>query len=362
MTPWLDLLWLLLLLAAAAWALTVSALPAITRLAFSSSLAPAARYRRALLAAGLPWLVPGVVIASVCLLAAAKPLGWIADHCVYHGPGHPHLCFEHLPAIGLNHLHAAAASLFLTGIAGLLVRLIGREYRAARQVNALRALASGRRRLRIVEQHQPVAFAAGFSNPFVLLSRGLLAQLTALERRIVLAHEVAHLRHRDMPRNLAFEILLLLHTPASARTLRGIWKQALEEKADDRVAARYGDENVAATLLKAVRICRIENSATMSVVGADPLRRVRRLLSGADEKPGALWHFELPFVGFILSIAMLVGAAHHPLETLLGRVTSGLSTNASTAAPPGPHSGQFVAGRILTVALRAVAKYPIHKA
>lgn len=321
MIAWLDLLWLFFLLAFATWVLVVAAVPAIIMLAVRTSLAPSVRARRGLLIAGLPWIAPLIVIASVCVLAASKQLGWIADHCIYHGPGHPHLCFEHLPAIGLSSLHAFGASLAVACLLLVLVRFIRRERQMTSRVNALRVLARGRRRLRILDDHQPFAFAAGFGDAFVLLSRGLLQQLSPRQRRIVLAHEVAHLRHRDLPLTLLFEILLLLHIPSTARELRSLWRQALEERADDRVATHYGVVDVAGTLIKVLRVSRSAPVLAFAVAGADPLKRVKRLLCSDDELPGRRWRFELVYLTLLLAAAAAVLVAHHPLETLLGVIT-----------------------------------------
>lgn len=321
MTAWLDLLWLFFLLGFASWALAVSAASLIVSMACRAPLTPSVRARRALLIAWLPWLAPVTIIASACLIAASKQLGWITDHCIYHGSGHPHLCFEHLPSIGLNLLHALCAGLALGSFMLVLIRFMRREHRMTSRVNALRMLARGRRRLRILEDDRPFAFAAGPGNAFVLLSRGLLERLSLRERRIVLAHEIAHLRHRDPARNLMFGILLLLHLPGTARSLRGLWRQALEEQADDRVAARYGREDVAGTLLNVLRISHTAPMVILQVAGADPLQRVQRLLSSGNGLPRRSWRFELAYLVLLVAVAVSVIGAHHPLESLLGLVT-----------------------------------------
>lgn len=320
MNSLLDLFWLLFLLAVATWAVAAIVTPLIASPALHVALSPATRARRALLIAALPWIAPLTVVASVCLLAVAKPLGWIADHCLYHGPGHPHLCLEHLPAIGLNHVHALGAGLALLCVAVVLARFLAREHRMAARLNTLHALAHGRHRLHILEDDQSLAFAAGLGKSFVLLSRGLLRRLAPRERRIVLAHEVAHLRNGDLIRNLAFEVLLLLQLPWTARALRAAWRQALEERADDRVAARFGTDDVASTLLKVLRITLPDPATTFSAAGANPLRRVERLLS-MNELSGRQWQFEFGYVVVLLGAAITVTAAHHALETLLGFLT-----------------------------------------
>lgn len=318
MVPWLSLVWLLFLLALMVWAASVSLASVLTGYALTASSSPSTRARRALLIAAMPWVAPLTAVGSVCLLAAAKPLGWIADHCIYHGPGHPHLCFEHLPALGLNQLHALGAGLALLCAALVLARFLKRERRMTAHVNALHALSNGGDRVRVLEDDRAIAFAAGLATPFVLVSQGLLRRLAPRECRIVLAHEVAHIRNGDLKSNLVFEILLLLHPFWTARTLRTVWRQALEERADDRVATRFGAEDVAAVLLKVLRLATPDASLRFSAVGADPARRVARLLS-PDELPSR-WGFEIGYGASLLAGAVVVAGAHHALETLLGRL------------------------------------------
>lgn len=322
MTPWLGFFWLLFVVVLVTWASAAAVATMISIIPEQLHLPPGVRARRALLTALLPWAVPVIAVVSLIALAAAKPLGLIADHCVYHGPGHPHLCLQHLPAISVGHLHVLGAVIVLASLLLVLTRYLLREWRMIARLRVMQALAHGRGRLRILEDKHCLALAANLRDPVVLLSRGLMERLTRRERRIVVGHEVAHLRHSDLLLNYLFEFLLLLHTPSAAQTLRASWRQALEERADDCVAARYGADAVAGALLQVVRAPTRKFTTILSVAGANPLRRIERLLA-QREVPGRHFGFELCYAVVLLVFAATVVATHHALETLIGVLTSG---------------------------------------
>lgn len=327
MTAWLGFFWLLFLSALVAWAASAGAAVVLSRLVAQRTRRPEACARRSLMIASLPWVVPFTIVTAILLLSAAKSWGVIADHCLFHGLGHPHLCLTHLPAVPLSRLHLLGGTAALTLVLVLVARNIIGERRMAARLRSIRRLAHGFGRLRVLETHHCLALAADPRNPFILVSRGLVERLTRRERRIVVAHEVAHLRHRDLLRNHLFDLLLLAHLPWGARSLRRSWRQALEERADDRVAALYGRESVAQTLVKIVRASSRRDSScdwarAFSAAGADPLRRIERLLS-ADDAPLTLPIFESLFITVLLALAIAVPAAHHALETFLGFLTGG---------------------------------------
>ena len=322
MNAWLGFAWLLFLCAFASWALAALCAMALSRWP-AAHLDPGRRARRALLTALLPSLLPLTAVVSILALSASKPLGLIADHCLYHGTGHPHLCLEHLPAISLSWLHLAAVAGALLLILALLARYLVRERRASRRLQSMRSLSHGFGRLRFLEDKQPMAIAANPRDPFVLMSKGLLDRLTRRERRIVLAHEIAHLRHNDLLRNYVFELLLLLHLTPAAGRLRTAWRQALEERADDRVAARFGPDSLAQALVRVIRGARPGSTPAFSVSGEDPLRRIERLLAPDENENNRSVTFEVSYIGLLLALAATIATSHHLLETVLGFLTGG---------------------------------------
>ena len=276
---------------------------------------PEVRMRRALLLALLPWAASLLSMAAMLALAWAKWTGWITDHCVHHGPGHPHLCLEHLPQVTpLSALLVALAALTLLGWRGFQCWHGARI--ARRQTDSLLALAAGRGLLRIVAHRHPAAFATGIRRPRVLLSTGLLDGLTPGERRVVVSHELTHLRHGDPLRAGLIDLLLVLHLPRHAARLRAAWRRAIEERTDDDVAGRFGHERTAATLLRVARMMSAPGWQ-LSAAGSDPVSRARRLLSDRPV-PRTSLTFELSLALALLGAAAGVVTAHHPIETLLG--------------------------------------------
>lgn len=316
----LALLWLMFLLIAVAWLLSaLGVLPALRML--DGMRDPGVRARRVLLTASMPCLVPATLGAAVFATAGSKAVGWITDHCPHHGLGHPHLCFSHLPGLDLGLIHGAfAAAVGLPLVYGL-ARLMLSEYRARTQLTVLAALAARRGLLRIVSGAAPLALAGGLFRPMVVLSRGLLNELSLRERRIVLAHEAAHLRHGDAPRNVLFEVLLRLHFPVARRRLRQAWLSALEERADDVVACRFGAEPVVETLLHVARLKLHQPVPGFSVAGANLRERVRRLLDGECGTAVGAPVFEAACALVLTALFTAAIAGHHALETLLGFLT-----------------------------------------
>ncbi|WP_237058322.1 M56 family metallopeptidase [Microbulbifer sediminum] len=319
----LSLAWLFILLAVGGWAIGYLASELVSRFVFRGELSPVARRSYSFTLATLPLLAMAALVVAVVVTALGKSLGWMTDHCVYHGPGHPHLCFRHLPAIDLGVVEFVAAALLLAGITYVIIGFGSRQYRAGKHICSLLRLVEGRipdRRVHTVESLSPFAVTAGAFSPRVILSRGLLDRLEARERRIVLAHEVSHVRTRDLLYNGVFEILLLLHLPVTASRLRKEWRQALEEIADDRVAGHFGREEVAATLLKVFRLQRGEVMPGLSVAGADAVKRIERLLCPADNRRNGRVFVSVSLAA-IFALSLSSAGAHHELETLLGLLT-----------------------------------------
>jgi Zn-dependent protease with chaperone function len=312
-----SLMWLMFLLIAGAWVLSSLALPPIIRWLLTGVHDPAARGRRVLSAALIPWLVPATIGAAALATAASKTLGWIADHCPHHGLGHPHLCFSHLPAVDLGVVHGAVAGAIAMPVVLSLVRLLRSEYRAVRDLNLLRMLSTSRGRLRIVSATAPFALAGGLFEPVVLCSDSLLKQLSCRERRIVLAHEAAHLRRGDTRRRVLFELLLLLHLPMVRRRLRVEWLRALEERADETVARRFGADQVVATLLRVARLELRQPVPGFSVAGANLAERAQRLLDGGGGRRIGR-SFEAAYLLGLAALFTVAVLGHHGLETLLG--------------------------------------------
>lgn len=271
------------------------------------------------LAAFLPLAVGGVAALALVALATSKALGWVVDHCVVHGTTHhPHLCLEHLPAIAVMWWSWLPVVLVSLPVAVNLIRQVVHQLGSARHVRMLMALSDGKGLARFVDNATPGAFVAGVRRPRIFFSKAFLIALNHRERRIVAAHEAAHLRARDPLRRLFLEACLTFHSGKTARLIRSGWAQAAEECADAAVASRFGPIDTALALVRVMRLTDKRDMGTaLGIAGASVLDRITRLQSWDNSK--ASTH---PMIGvFFVGISMLAASIllfHHPIETALG--------------------------------------------
>jgi Zn-dependent protease with chaperone function len=285
---------------------------------------PRARHRALALLAALP------AASAVGLLFAASLPSLVAlivpglDHCAVHDDGHAHLCFIHLPTVGI-HKGILLSLVFLASYAVLRAGLAASSVlRALRVVAALASTGEQRRDLgiTIVETTQPVCFAAGLFRPRVLLSRGLFDALSSEERAVVLAHERAHVRRRDALIGSLVRALAGLHLPWVGRWLVHELEIAAEQACDEEAARLVADRvSVAAAILTVERAAETAAARELDAVavafGARAVeRRVEALL--AEPLPQQSLRPLAISVGIaLMSVLVLSDELHHLTESVL---------------------------------------------
>lgn len=315
----MTLAWLFVLLWLLGWALAQPLMPiGITWLQRGAGPLPP-KPRHVLLVCALPWLVPFTTILAMAAFATAKRLDWVHDHCAFHAPGHPHFCFEHLPEMLLDHGagHVIVAGTVLSVFTLLGLRSGFGARRQAVRLATLTALSRGKGLLRVLDDSRLMAFATGGRAPHIYLSRGLLDALNTREQRMVLAHESAHLRHRDPSTGRLMEGLLLLHLKPAADRLRHLWRDATEVRADEQVARRFGRRETAELLLRLARSTR-SAPASAAFGGGSLAIRIHALLQGAPHYRRETPLFEVMVACGLLALMIAVAVHHHALETFIG--------------------------------------------
>ena len=285
---------------------------------------PRARHRALVLLAALPVLTAGALMLSAILpsLVSLERPGF--DHCTSHNDGHPHLCFVHLPKMGMNTAFVLLLVLLVTY--GLL-RAAFASARVARAIRVLGVLAmSGERRpdlgVTIIETSQPLCLAAGLLRPRVLLSRGLLASLTTDDRAVVLAHEHAHVRRRDALVASVVRVLATLHVPAVSRWLVRELDVAAEQACDEEAGQMVGDRLAVASAILAVeraaQHAAAEQLAPVAVAFGQRAaeRRVVSLLA-EPEPPRSLVALAAGLGAVGSCVLAASGELHHLIESLL---------------------------------------------
>lgn len=280
-----------------------------------------ARRARIVTALCLTPLATGLVLALLCLLPSLYAVLWPAlDHCNEHADHHLHLCLVHPPVLALGPAPRFAAAALLGLVLIRAVPGIVRLSRAHRVLARLRRASSpAPPDLRSVDTDEAFSFTGGLFRPDIYLSRGLREGLDPVQLAVVLEHERAHVRRRDILRRLAARLGVLFHGPATGRMLLATLDLACEEACDEEAATRLGDRvRVAQAIVAAARLVpRPPPALAAGVVGftADALtHRVTCLLASPQRDPaGRRW----VVVSIAAALVALSPALHHATETVL---------------------------------------------
>ncbi|MET0410340.1 MAG: M56 family metallopeptidase [Polyangiaceae bacterium] len=272
-----------------------------------------------------------VLIAQASVLAVIAPsllsLLWPElDHCLAHGDHHVHLCWFHLPAqVGRWWSWLP----LLAGLCWLVCQSVSSAlalYRASRCIAGLKAFDAGELEpgARLLALELPLCVLAGLFRPTILLSRGLLAQLSPQQLAVVLHHERAHAARHDILRSLAARAgASFLYPAARARLLQAL-ELASEQCCDEQAALRMRDR-----VCVAETIVRVERALQRAVTTAVPLTasfggptvvaRVTALLDG-PKPPGSIILVALPLTLLLLTVLASSASLHHLTESLLGLI------------------------------------------
>jgi beta-lactamase regulating signal transducer with metallopeptidase domain len=258
-----------------------------------------------------------LTIASASIGSAESAL---TGACAEHAGSLWHACVWHPPAEFAPGGSGWWLAVVLAVAAVLAIRTAMAVRQSSRAVAALVRLSRRSDGAWIVDSEQPLAVTAGFGG-HVLLSRALHARLSPRQRRIVLAHELAHVAHRDVLRSWLARVLSLLHAPATRRRLRAARDLAVEQRCDRVAAEVVGDPlAVAETIVTVERIFAASPArpaVPLAVAFAHGMAdaRVRALLapSAARERGLGAWLFACVPVAALAANGVL----HHTTEFVI---------------------------------------------
>jgi hypothetical protein len=146
---------------------------------------------------------------------------------------------------------------------------------------ACRSMPSDTEGLVVVSDPAPSAYAVHGLHGRIVVSTGMLAALPAAERRVLLAHEAAHLRHHHQLYTLAADIAAAAH-PLLRPVARAV-RFTAERWADEDAAATVADRRLAARAIARAGLAAgtpiARPAASMSINASDMSRRVAALLA-----------------------------------------------------------------------------------
>jgi Zn-dependent protease with chaperone function len=268
--------------------LVASVLLWLTGARWGRSLPPATAVRVLTLTALVTALATGFVLAVAAFIVAAQVPRVAA--------------FGHWSPTALR--AGGAVPTVLGAVAGMAVLLlmllaVRRSVRAGRDIAAAavlcRRLAPDAGGLVIIEDDLPEAYALPGIGGRIVVSTAMLRALSAQERRVLLAHETAHLTHRHHAYVQTAEL-----AAAANPLLRPVAKAvhaAVERWADEVAAGEVGDRHLAARALARAGLARAAvgrptrqsvPAAALSAVGGDVADRARALLGPVPRHHHAL--------------------------------------------------------------------------
>lgn len=280
---------------------------------------PAVQRRIAYLAAALPVVIAGAIVA---ILAIQSLVG--LDHCDTHGD-HAHLCLQHGMGWAERPWAVAAIAAGLAIIATRTVVVIASSLRGRALVARLRATLPSAEAIQIVPNDRVFCFVAGLRRPTIYASSAARELLARDEWEAMLAHETSHIRHRDLWHRLVLEGLLVFAAPGAGIAIREHFDHATERLRDADAAEVTSSESVATALVQMARAqtaARLANVASFTPTGARILAtRVEALLDGARRGENASRIGRIALGATFVVVAVVTAFAepvHHALETLLG--------------------------------------------
>ena len=159
----------------------------------------------------------------------------------------------------------------------------------------------------VVDSARPEAFATPSPAGRIVVTSTLLQALNPTERRVVLAHERAHLDHWHTWWALAADIAAAIN-PLLRPTARAV-SHAIERWADEDAAAVVGDRQlVARTIARAALLKHdaLDHSEALAATGGDVPQRVRALLGPTPRRrPFALAALSVVLLASVLATAVV---------------------------------------------------------
>lgn len=232
-------------------------------------------------------------------------------------------CGAHMPLIASPVLVVLGlvSILLLTGFT--IFRLWFNLHTSKRLRNQLEKLAQPQEEYYLLDNEQPVVFTVGWWRSQIYVTSGLVAQCSEQDVKVILAHEHAHSQRLDNMRLLAASLFTLVLPRQLARQLLSDLHLFIESACDFAAASRFGDLNVAETLLKVQQLSPTQWQTGSKLVlsaftGAEVEKRIKALIDGRSASLMQYSCLQLSLLFLVLASVGLVEPLHHSIEVLLG--------------------------------------------
>ena len=216
---------------------------------------------------------------------------------------------------------ARAAGVVLIACLGWFAVTFVRQLSARRAVRALNGGFGTDETLVIVDDEAPHAYSIGGRRPRIVISRGLLQELSAAERRAVLSHEAAHVQHHHDVHLLVVRLAAAMNPMLHRFVATAVF--AVERWADEQTATVVGDRRLVARTLVRAALAGVGSvgrpDAALAHAASDVHHRVTALLAGP---PRQRWSVTSATTLLLLATLMSPLLAANNLTALLDRASS----------------------------------------
>ena len=240
--------------------------------------------------------------------------------------------------VGWGMLAAAVAAALLAAACAYFARATRELVHASR---ACRRLAAGHGKLVITRDERPTAYTVPARTGAIVISTGMLALLSADERRALLAHEAAHLRHHH-----ASYVQLAQLAAAANPLLRPLARNvrlAVELWADQVAAREVGDRRIVARALARASLAASRQGTrpgiALAIAETDTRARVRALVDQPRRlRPWAAAVALTLTLASSMTAVTLTWATHQQIE-IAQRAYAQAQAEAQARAQPGVRNG-----------------------
>ncbi len=271
------------------------------------------------------WLLSPIFFA-IALTLSGVLFSWLeshemaTEHCLSHNNSMAHLCWFD-PVVHISDY------LWMGGISLMALVIIFNTYKGIKLMlkhrhfqSTLRAVSEQQENnvFRIASEHFFV-FSSGLFLPQAFISSQLLEQLSANELDVVLAHEQAHCKRRDVLRRVLLSFAGLFQLPATRQHLLNDLELAHEQMCDNAAVQKVGSRFlVAETIIKVARHLKLlPSKSIIGIASFDDCHidvRIQQLLQQPEPVKASVLFFSTVLLILIMCSAfMLTMPLHHLL-------------------------------------------------